>query len=246
MRLVSASYPPVAVFEDTAWPADLEVVLAVLAITDPAARDAAGDLSLVAPEHRVSGPGSSPLMAAFTHPNPAGSRFADATFGVYYAARTLATAIAETRFHQTRALAAARTRTTEVTLDIYAARIDARVHDVRDARDRFPACCATDPAKYARTQALARALRAVGAGGLVYDSVRHAGGGSAWRCSPRSASRYRSSAPVTSAFAGTATPSASSSRSSTCPEGRIASMSARLVSESSGSTGPPRSPRRHR
>ena len=31
-------------------------------------------------------------MAAFTHLNPEGSRFSDGSYGVYYAAHTLATA----------------------------------------------------------------------------------------------------------------------------------------------------------
>ena len=38
-------------------------------------------------------------MASFTHLNPRGSRFSDGSFGVYYAASELETAIAETIFH---------------------------------------------------------------------------------------------------------------------------------------------------
>ncbi|MDF2974655.1 MAG: uncharacterized protein K0R61_5105 [Microvirga sp.] len=38
-------------------------------------------------------------MAPFTHLNPKGSRFSDGSYGVYYAADRLSTAIAETAHH---------------------------------------------------------------------------------------------------------------------------------------------------
>lgn len=176
VRLVAASYPPVRAFEDTVLPADLEVVLEVLAVTDPPARAAAGDLSLVPPAERLSGPGTSPIMAAFTHPNPAGSRFADARYGAYYAARHIETAIAETRYHQRRFLDATALPSTTIVLNAYEARIDAPVHDVRDAHERFGVAYVTEPRHYPRSQAFARRLRDAGSGGIAYDSVRDPGG----------------------------------------------------------------------
>ncbi len=64
-------------------------------LTNDRLRDQAGDIALVAPVDRICGPGSSPVMAAFTHVGLA-SRFTDGTFGVYYAGESLETAIAET------------------------------------------------------------------------------------------------------------------------------------------------------
>lgn len=52
---------------------------------------------LVPPEDRVSGPGTTVIMAAFTHLNPAGSRFSDGTYGVFHSANNIDTAIGETR-----------------------------------------------------------------------------------------------------------------------------------------------------
>ena len=63
-------------------------------------RDELGELHARAPEERVSGPGATPVMAAFTHLNPEGSRFSDGTYGVYYAAHSLETAIAEVSHHR--------------------------------------------------------------------------------------------------------------------------------------------------
>src|SRR5271166_6622855 len=73
--------------------------MALEQLTNPRVRDEVGDIALVPPDERVSGPGASYVMAAFTHVNPKGSRFGDGSFGVYYAAAALETAIAETVCH---------------------------------------------------------------------------------------------------------------------------------------------------
>ena len=86
-RLIPSRYPTVALYDAIADPADLEVVFAIEALTNARIRDELGDLQLVAPEERVSGAGSTPVMAAFTHLNPDGSRFSDGSYGVYYAAQ---------------------------------------------------------------------------------------------------------------------------------------------------------------
>src|SRR3546814_4091279 len=75
-------------------------------MTNDRLRDEAGDLSLVPPEDRVAGPGTTPIMAAFTHLNTEGSRFTDGSFGVFYAGLTIETAIAETKHHRINFLAA--------------------------------------------------------------------------------------------------------------------------------------------
>ena len=55
-------------------------------------------------------------------------------------------------------------------------RIDARFHDLRgDARPAWAAVC-LDPDDYAASRALGRRLRAAGSNGIVYPSVRRAGG----------------------------------------------------------------------
>ena len=175
-RLVPARFPPVPLFERVTDPADLEVTLAIEALTDPGVRDAVGNLAAVPPAERVSGPGSSPVMAAFTHPSPVGSRFAAPGRGAYYAARSLSTAIAEVRFHQARFLAATRERSIEVSMRVYVASLDATLHDVRDRCADFPDACVDGPAGYPRSAAFAGRLRDAGGAGIVYDSARQANG----------------------------------------------------------------------
>ena len=94
-RLIASRYPTVSLYDDIADPADLEVVFAIEALTNPRIRNDLGQLQLVPPEERISGAGSTPIMAAFTHLNPEGSRFSDGSYGVYYAAQDLDTAVAE-------------------------------------------------------------------------------------------------------------------------------------------------------
>lgn len=174
-RIVASRFPPISLFEDVADPADLDAVHAIEAMTNDRLRDEAGDLSLVPPEDRVSGPGTSPIMAAFTHLNPEGSRFSDGSFGVFYAARAIATAVAETRHHRSRFMARTAEPAQELDMRVYAVDLDAALNDIR-GQGSGDGAALYDPDDYAAGQTLARSLRAQGADGIVYDSVRDPGG----------------------------------------------------------------------
>ena len=99
-RLIASRYPTIGLYDAIADPADLEVVFAIEALTNPRLRNELGELQLVPTDERLSGTGSTPIMAAFTHLNPEGSRFSDGSYGVYYAAHDLDTAIAEVSHHR--------------------------------------------------------------------------------------------------------------------------------------------------
>ena len=173
-RLVPSRFPPASLFDRVARPEDLEYVLAAEQLTNDRLRDEVGELRLVPPEERVSGPGTTPIMAAFTHLNPEGSRFSDGTYGVYYAAHELETSIAETAYHRGRFLARTNEAPGEVDMRTYLADISAELVDVRRHGRRKPDIM--NPDDYRASQAFARERRAQGAGGIVYDSVRRAGG----------------------------------------------------------------------
>ena len=173
-RLIPSRYPTVGLYDAIADPADLEVVFAIEALTNPRIRDEIGQLQLVAPQERVSGAGSTVVMAAFTHLNPEGSRFSDGRYGVYYAAQALDTAIAEVSHH--RAVFLARTQEPAIDVDMrqITAHLDAPLHDLR-ALGKAGATL-FDPDHYAAPQALGRRLREAGSWGVQFESVRHAGG----------------------------------------------------------------------
>ena len=173
-RLIPSRYPTVGLYDRVADPADLDVVFAIEALTNPRLRDQVGQLQLVPPHERVSGAGSSMVMAAFTHLNPEGSRFSDGSYGVYYAAHALDTAVAEVSHHRAVFLARTDEPATDVDLRVITATIEADLHDLRALGPRGKALL--DPDHYAAPQALGRQLREGGSHGVLFPSVRHASG----------------------------------------------------------------------
>jgi hypothetical protein len=173
-RLVPSRFPPVGLFDRVAHAEDLDFVLAAEQLTNDRLRDEAGALQLVPPGERVSGPGTTPIMAAFTHLNPEGSRFSDGTYGVYYAAHEMQTAIAETAFHRARFLARTAEAAGEIDMRSYLADLRAELVDLRGYGRRKPDLMSPD--SYVASQRFGKARRGEGAGGIVYDSVRRDGG----------------------------------------------------------------------
>ena len=169
-RVVPSRFPPIGLFDRVADPKDLEAVFALEALTNDRMRDEVGNLQLVADGERISGPGTTPIMAAFTHLNPAGSRFSDGTYGVYYCARELDTALAEVRFHQQRFLRWTDEGPLRLQMRLYLSDVDARLVDARKIGEIH------SPDDYRPSQAFARPLQAAGKDGVLYRSVRHEGG----------------------------------------------------------------------
>jgi hypothetical protein len=155
-------------------PDDLEAIFELESLTNPRLRDEVGDIRLVPPADRVSGPGASIIMAAFTHLNPDGSRFTDGAFGVFYAANDLDTAIAETKHHRERFMRETAQGRMELDMRVYLVDLDGDLHDLRGRQSAYPLVYHND--NYAAGQQLARTLRKDGSNGIAYDSVRRAGG----------------------------------------------------------------------
>src|SRR5262249_40439065 len=99
-RIIASRFPPVHLYERvSADPAMWEALIAAEALVSPRIRDEVGEIHLVPVEERVSGPGATWVMAPFTYRNPKGSRFSNGSYGVYYAANDLPTAVKETAYH---------------------------------------------------------------------------------------------------------------------------------------------------
>lgn len=173
-RIVPTRYPSVYLYDRVADADDFDALYALEAMTNARLRDEAGQVERVPRAQRLFGPGSGPIMAAFTHVNAAGSRFSDGRHGMFYAARDRATAIAETRHHHARFLAATAQPAMHLPMRLYHVAIDARLHDLRPPAAVDAAIY--DPADYTAAQALGTRLRAAGSAGVVYRSVRQAGG----------------------------------------------------------------------
>ena len=186
-RIVPTRHPAINLFDRVADESDFEALYALEALTNERARDEVGQIERVPKADRVYGPGSGPIMAAFTHVNVLGSRFSPGSYGVFYAARERNTAVAETRHHQARFLAATREGPMHLPMRLYHVAIDGKLHDLRPAG--AVGAAVMDPDSYTASQALGSALQAQGSGGVAYRSVRHERGQCVGLFRPRGASR---------------------------------------------------------
>lgn len=172
-RIVSSRFPPRTLFERVSNPADLDAVFEIESLTNDRLRDEVGDLNRVPADERMAGEGTTPIMAAFTHLNPAGSRFSDGTFGVFYAAADRTTAVRETVHHREQFLAESSQPPMMLEMREYRLAVAGVFTDLRD-------CSATDsrlhPDDYQASRHFAREQRRNGALGIVYPSVRNPGG----------------------------------------------------------------------
>ena len=174
-RIISTRHPPVDLFEDIADPSDWDLIAAEEAKTNPRLMEQIGRLALVPPERRVSGPGTSYLMAPFVHISPAyAGRFDDGTFGALYVAKSIETAIAETSHHRGKFYRASKQKPgwfsqfRELIIPI-----DHRFHDLRGEAGFAGAL---NPDDYTVSQALAQRLRSAGSDGILFPSVRDTDG----------------------------------------------------------------------
>lgn len=176
VRIIRSIHPPIDLFEDIADPADWPLLISAEQKTNPRLIENIGALDLVPEDRRVGGPGSSYLMAPFTHISlDRPSRFSDGSYGILYAGGHFETALLETIHHHSRFMARTNeaagwtSQFREVVLDI-----DARLHDLRAGSEEYEEALALND--YAVSQALGNTLRLSGSEGIAYPSVRHEGG----------------------------------------------------------------------
>ncbi len=170
-RIILSVYPPINFFEDLVGPSEMEALWEIEGLTNERIRQEIGDLFLVPQEDRVSGPGASVVMAAFTHVGKP-SRFSDGSYGVYYASLSLETAIHETVYHREQFLSATQQEACELTMRLYEGRILKPLHNLKGPA--FQHC--HHPENYSQAQQLAKSLRAEKSWGVLYHSVRHKNG----------------------------------------------------------------------
>ncbi len=171
-RLVPSRFPPIDIFERIAPQDDWQLLYELESLTNPRLRQEAGEISLVPPERRVTGPGATVVMAPFTHTSPhRPSRFSAGSYGLYYAGMRFETALREVAFHMGRFYAATDDGPHDEAYRAYEGSIDSILHDLR--RGDYARFLDPDPANYGPAQELGRQLRASGSNGIVYPSVRH-------------------------------------------------------------------------
>lgn len=150
---------------------DLPGALALLRRVDPARYAGLGDLGRIRGLDRAQGPGAGWVMPAFTWGGP--GRFNGATFSAFYAAEYVETAIAETVYHQARALRDENAGTIEIRMRALRADIHATGFvDLTEVPHSDPLYHPTD---YAASQAFGADARAADRNGVLFTSVRRRG-----------------------------------------------------------------------
>jgi hypothetical protein len=168
-RLIPSHFPPIALFENLLDPGELDAAYALESLTNDRLQDEVGNIVLVVPEDRVTGPGTTAIMAAFTHVGVE-SRFTKGRFGVYYAGLDLDTAMAESKFSRARFMSATNEYPQVLTMRCYHCVVDASLVDVRDDNNVH------DPDSFIYAQALGEKLKRENELGILYNSIRHPGG----------------------------------------------------------------------
>lgn len=175
-RIIASRYPPIALFERVSDnPAVWDVLIELEQATNPRVRDETGEIILVPADRRVAGAGASWVMAPFTHVNPQGSRFSNGSYGVYYAASSLRTAIYETGYHFARFAADAQDPPRREDMRVLLGTIDVDLHDVASLEEATRKQLLS-PGSYSDSRPFAFELREAGSNGLIYPSVRDEAG----------------------------------------------------------------------
>ncbi len=168
-RIIRTIYPPVHLFEDIADPADWELIARAEARTNPRLHDQIGNLGLVPSARRVNGPTATLVMGAFTHASTSRpSRFSDGRFGLWYCGDRFEVALAETAYHFERFMRDTDEPAADADFRELTCGIGGLLHDLRTSDPE--GCLAPDD--WAPGQALGRRVRAEGADGVIYRSVR--------------------------------------------------------------------------
>lgn len=147
------------------------------------------------------------INAAYTYPRPEGSRFNDGERGAWYCAFEPETALAEITFHKTVEYQEIGRFDDSVTYQTLLADFTSTFHDLRTARG-FGRVLAPD--SYIASQQLAAQLLEAGSMGVIFPSVRRAGGTNLACFRPALVGNVRKGAAYRLTWAGSTTPAVES------------------------------------
>lgn len=171
-RIIPTHYPHKHLFDRISPREDHALLEALERQTNPRVQQDEGHVHVLRASDHFPAKASRFLVAPYAYHAPA--RFTDGTYGAYYAARELLTAIAETRYHRVQFMRATHERPQLLRMQTLLADIRGIFHDLRKLRHRLPAVYSLTT--YTASQRLARPLFDAGSAGIAYQSVRRAGG----------------------------------------------------------------------
>lgn len=169
-RIIPTLFPTKGIFDDIVSKEDLEYAYYIESLTNDRLRNDMGNLSLIPKSEWVFGEGTTPIMAAFTHPGL--SRFSTEVIGVYYASNDLETAIRETVFHKEKFYRNSNEAPANFFMRVYVSKINGdNFYDIKD-KDRFNIYYTED---YSLTQKLSEKAKKQSKDGILYSSLRSIG-----------------------------------------------------------------------
>ncbi|RUR18701.1 RES domain-containing protein [Legionella sp. km535] len=173
-RIIPSQFPPIHLFEDVANPEEFEAVFAVQMLTNPRIQEEIGLVEKIPRDQRLYAvPGCGYVMAAFTHINPNGSRFSNGDYGIYYAAESIATAIAETVYHKEQFLSYTQEPAQELAMRSLIAEFSADLFNLTLLdKSSHPLYSSSN---YTHSQFLGSQIKEQQEEGIVYHSVRAEG-----------------------------------------------------------------------
>ncbi len=170
-RLIPSRFPPIDLYGRVSTPEEFEFLHEIESLTNERLRDQVGDINLVAKEDRIAGPGTSYIMAAFTHAkvDGDGGRF-NKGYGVFYCAKEIETALEETKYHRAKFFNDFNSCPTTIDMRSLVSDLSHELHTILDKQTELPDIY--DPDDYSTGQALGQKLKEAGSWGIEYSSVR--------------------------------------------------------------------------
>jgi len=169
-RLIPSKFPTQTLFDWADSPEELEQIALLEGLTNERMLSELGKINAISKEDWVGGPGSTPIMAAFTHTGFE-SRFSDGSFGVYYAAASLETAIKETCFHRERFYRASNEKPCSISMREYLGNIKKPLLDI--TAPQYAELLHPDPSYYSTSQAFGKKIHEEKHWGILYPSIRN-------------------------------------------------------------------------
>lgn len=169
-RIIPSCYPPINFFEKFIEPDEWEIATDIESLTNERLNQETGNIHLINPIDRITGPGTTIINASFTHIGNTG-RFNTAEFGVYYCANSIDAAIAETKYYQ-----ANFARYNRPSIDAFDMRSyvgDEILQPMLDVRQNSNLHNSSD---YTESQMYAQQVKIQNEFGILYKSVRYGEG----------------------------------------------------------------------
>ena len=162
-RIIPSRFPPVDLYREVAPAEDWQFLQQVAMRTNDRLAESNFSTGLIRPEDRVDKSNSSYILGPLSRPNPRGSRFSDATFGVLYAGLDFETTQKEVIAQREIFLRATSQRPQRIDMRVVLMDLEGEVHDLRNE----------DPKLLHNiewTRSLGIKLRNLGSYGLIFES----------------------------------------------------------------------------